>query len=118
MKKINIVKKNEDYNRIIKTGKAYRYKDYVVYIENTSDNIYHFGLSVGKKIGNAVTRNKYKRRIKNILDKITFKNNFNCIIIVKKGILTKTFQEMEEDIRQLVKCMNIIKEDINEEKDI
>lgn len=116
MKKINIVKKNEDYNRIIKTCKSYKYKDYIAYVEKTEDSIYHFGFSVGKKIGNAVIRNKYKRRIKNILDKIDFKNNFNCIIIVKKGILDKSFKQMEEDLIELVKKINIIKENENEEK--
>lgn len=116
MKKINIVKKNEDYNRIIKNCKPYKYNDYIAYLEKNNDSIFHFGFSVGKKIGNAVTRNKYKRRIKNILDKLIFKNGFNCIIIVKKGILNKSFQEMESDLFELLNRMNIIKEKKNEEK--
>ena len=49
MKKINIIKKNEDYNRIIKNCKSYKYKDFVAYIEWVDSSIYHFGFSVGKK---------------------------------------------------------------------
>lgn len=110
MKKINIVKKNDDYNRIIKKCKSYKYKDFVAYIEWVDNQVYHFGFSVGKKIGNAVTRNRIKRQVKSILDKLSFKNNFNCIIIVRKSILEKTFQDMQDELFELVKIMNITKE--------
>lgn len=109
MKKINIIKKNEDYNRIIKEYKPYKYKDYVVYVEWTSDKIYHFGFSVGKKIGNAVTRNKVKRKLKAILDNFIFKNGFNCIIIVRRGILDKSFLEMQTDINAIIEKIKIKK---------
>ena len=114
MKKINIVKKNEDYNRIIKNCKSYKYKDFIIYIEWINEDKYHFGFSVGKKIGNAVTRNKIKRQIKSILDKLIFKNGFNCIIIVKRGILNKSFNEMEKDLNDLIEKINIKKENTND----
>ena len=63
MKKINILQKSDDFERIIKNNKSYKYKDYIIYIEKNNDEIYHFGLSVGKKIGNAVIRNKVKRQL-------------------------------------------------------
>ena len=115
MKKINIVKSNEDFNRIIRNYKPYKYNDFLLYIEYNKENIYHFGFSVGKKIGNAVTRNKIKRQLKSILDKIDFKKGFNCIIIVKKGILSKTFTEMQNDLNVLIEKTNIKKEKKNEE---
>ena len=69
MKKINIIKSNQDYNRIIRGNKPYIYKDYMVYLERTNENIYRFGFSISKKIGGAVIRNKIKRQLKNIIDK-------------------------------------------------
>lgn len=114
MKKINIVKKNDDYNRIIKTARPFKYKDYVLYVEKTTDDSYHFGFSVGKKMGNAVTRNKIKRQLKNILDKKDYKNNFNCIIIVRKSILTKSFEERSTNLIDALSKLNIIKENTNE----
>ncbi len=98
MKKINIVKSNEDFDRIIKCNKPFKYKSFVVYIEWTNDTCYHFGFCVSKKIGNAVTRNKIKRRIKSAISGFDYKNNFNCIIITGKGILNESFQELSDNL--------------------
>lgn len=110
MKKINILKKNEDFSRIIASQKPYKYKDYIIYKEKQTTGISHFGISVGKKVGNAVIRNRIKRQIKNIIDHYPYKTDFNCIIIVKKGILTKTFSEMQEDILEIMKKIHILEE--------
>ena len=109
MKKINILKENREYNRIINEKKAFHYKDYVLYVEKNTNDIFHFGFSVGKKIGNAVTRNRIKRQLKNILDQKNYQNNFNCIIIVKKGILNKDFQNMRKDLLDAVEKLNLVK---------
>ena len=114
MKKINIIKKNQDYNRIINSIKPLKYNDFLFYVEENTNDYYKFGFSVGKKIGNAVTRNKIKRQVKSILDKIDFKNGFNCIIIVKKGILDKEFIRIQEDIFFAIKKLNLEKEKNNE----
>ena len=116
MKKINILKNSRDFDRIIKKNKPYKYKDYIIYIERGTNSIYKFGLSVGKKVGNAVKRNFIKRRIKAIIDEKDYQNNFNCIIIVGKGINEKTFEEMKENLFFSFKNLNIIKENVNEKK--
>ena len=69
MKKVNIIKESKDFDSIIHSNKPHKYKDYIIYIEYNDENTYRFGLSVGKKIGNAVTRNKVKRQFKKIIDK-------------------------------------------------
>ena len=109
MKKINILKKSNDFSRIIKNNKPFKYKDYIIYIEKKDPNIYNFGFSVGKKIGNAVTRNKIKRQLKNILDKKSFENNFNCVIIVGRGILNRSFSEREKNLIEALTKLNLIK---------
>lgn len=110
MKKINILKKNEDFSRIIKNEKPYKYKDYIIYKENHVGKNYQFGISVGKKIGNAVVRNKIRRQIKNIIDQNNYQKGFNCIIIVKKGIIEKNFSEMKEDLEVIMKKIHIMEE--------
>ena len=110
MKKINILKKSLDFERIIKNNKSYKYKDYIIYIEKNTNETYKFGISVGKKIGKAHIRNKIKRQIKSIIDKNNYQNGFNCIIIVGKKILERSYNEMEENLKDALKRLQIIEE--------
>ena len=110
MKKQNIIKENSEYNRIIQNISPYKYKDFLIYIERTDENVrYHFGFSIGKKIGNAVTRNRIKRQVKNIIDQMDYQNGFNCIIIVRKSILNKTYQDMQKKLLEALSRVDIKK---------
>lgn len=110
MKKINVVRENREFTRIIQKNKPFRYKDYVIYIDKREPSVYKFGLSVGKKVGNAVVRNKIKRQLRNILDKNDYKNNFDCIIIVGRGILKRSFLEMQDNLNFALKKLDVMKE--------
>ena len=114
MKKINIIKKNEEFARIIKNNNPYKNNSYIIYIENTIQNYYHFGISVSKKIGNAVVRNKIKRQIKCIIDKKDYKKDVNCIIIVRKNFLNNSFNYNERMLLEVFEKNKIFKEETNE----
>ena len=116
MKKRNIVKNNRDFNRIIQTNKPFKFKDYVIYMERVDGNDYHFGISVSKKLGNAVVRNKLKRQIRSIISKNDYQKNFNCIIILGRGILGRTYQEMDENLQIAFKKLNILLGGTHEKK--
>lgn len=111
MNKEHILKNNEDFQRIIKTCKYYKYKDYILYIEKNNSNSYYFGFSVGKKIGHAVTRNKIKRQLKSIVSKKDYQKGFNCIIIVGKNILNKSYSQMQIDLLEILEKLELIKGD-------
>jgi len=105
MKKQNIVKKAEDYNRIIKKRQGTKNKYFIINKEENKENIPKFGITFTKNIGNAVTRNKLKRRIKSIIDnnKKIYQNNQTYIIIAKKTTLELTYQELEKELTYLMK---------------
>ncbi|MDD3187403.1 MAG: ribonuclease P protein component [Bacilli bacterium] len=116
MKKTNILKENKDFKRIMNLNNCYKNKYYLIFIEKNEVIVnHHFGISVSKKLGNAVVRNKLKRQIKSIIDEKTYQNNFNCIIILRKDILNASFEEKKENLYNLLMKVNIIKGDKNEE---
>lgn len=60
------------------------------------------GYTVSKKVGNAVTRNKAKRRLREIFKILapTFaKNHFDYIVIAKKEISGSDFKKITSDLR-------------------
>jgi ribonuclease P protein component len=54
-----------------------------------------FGVSVGRTIGNAVTRNLVKRRLRSISRTVDLPAGIDVVIVAKPGAAGKTFQEME-----------------------
>ena len=103
LKRLEMVKKNSDFKEIILNGKSIKAKYYNIYYKDI-DNKCKFGLAVSKKIGNAVVRNKIKRRVKAIIDKNKkLFSNKNYIIMVKREILNLSFKEMEENLIEMLK---------------
>jgi ribonuclease P protein component len=104
MKKRDIVKSNILFNEIIDKGYRISNKYYVICRMKKEEESNKYGIAVGKKIGNAVVRNKIKRQIKNIIDQNynMFPNNHNYIIICKKEILDLTYQDMTNELVKLI----------------
>lgn len=105
MKKKEIVKNKKYFNNIIKNNNFVKNDLFVIYfVESRSENP-NFGIAVGKKLGNAVFRNKKKRIIRVILDKnkLLFPNNRDYIIMLREAGINKTFTELEQGFKKLLK---------------
>ncbi len=112
MKKINVVKENEEFNLVMKKGICMKNKYYVLYSIKNNLNRYRFGISVGKKVCNAVGRNKLKRQIRNILDyhKNLYSKEKDYIIIIRKSSFGEDYSILEENLVNLLKKMEEIYE--------
>lgn len=109
MKKINVLKYNREFDRIIKEKTPFKYKGFLVYLEIKENDYYKFGISVSKKLINAVGRNKIKRQIREIISKNNYEKSFNCIIIIRKSYLENDFNQNKEDLLFIFKKLKIIK---------
>ena len=105
MKKLNIIKKEQEINDIINTGKNIYNRYYYIYNkENSNNKYYRFCVCVSKKLGNAVIRNKNKRQIKDIIDKsnLSFKSNQDYVIILRKDINLLDFDQKKSELLSLL----------------
>lgn len=108
MKKKYIVQKKEEFNEIIRTKKPYKNKYLSIYIRKSNLDYPRFGISVPKKYGHAVERNKIKRQLKEIIDsnQILFKKSLDYIIIVKDGVKDQKYKEVEIEVQEMFKYIN------------
>ncbi len=113
MKKKFIVKNQRDFTKIIKSRKFVKNNVFVIYYLNNEEKYDRFGVSVGTKLGNAVFRNKYKRKIRAIVDnykktKKDYVNYKDYIIILREKGSNLSYKELEENF---VSLMNIIRKE-------
>jgi ribonuclease P protein component len=80
------------------------------FLENEPENTKcQFGITVSKKIGNAVTRNKQKRRIRNLLRDVTLiqlKQPVELVVIARVAINRRTFSQLKSEIKFITHKVN------------
>lgn len=103
MNKKYIISKNLEFQELIKKGKKEKTRFFVIHYKNNNYNYNRYGISVGKKIGKAVTRNKIKRQIKSILSKNKLNYSKDYVIIVRKEIFLLNYNEIEENLIKTLK---------------
>ena len=108
MKKEEVVKNNRDFDYIIKNGQFKKNNEFVIYYIDNEVDYDRFGISVSKKIGNAVVRNYYKRIIRNICDKNKnlYSKGKDYIIIMRKGLTILNFSDANQSMNNLLKKIN------------
>ena len=60
-----------------------------------------FGFTVSKRIGNAVTRNKAKRRLKEIVRTLQIKQGWDVVLIARPQIKLVEFTQMQTSAKDI-----------------
>ena len=102
--KILALSKNEEFRTLLKSKKASN-KYVTIFFGNLSkrnkDNL-NISFVTKKKIGNAVKRNKIKRRLRNIMNdackKISINLNYSYLVIAKSTMLNNEFKKIKETL--------------------
>ena len=104
--KIVALSKNEEFKTLLKKKKVTNKYVTIFFgnLNNKDNKKLNISFSVKKKIGNAVKRNKIKRRLKNIMNdavkKISINCNFSFLVIAKSTMLNNEFKNIKDTIFQ------------------
>ena len=107
--KLVTLKKRRDFVLSNRHGKKTFSKNFILqeYLNpNMSDHSLIFGFTATKRIGNAVKRNRAKRRMRALIssllkeDNILFKEKYSYVLIAKQSILKASFFEMHNQLKQ------------------
>ena len=104
--KIVALSKNEEFKTLLKKKKITN-KYVTIFFGNLHKKNNHklnISFVTKKKIGNAVMRNKIKRRLRNIMNdavkKISIKLNFSYLVICKPSVLNSDYANIKEILFQ------------------
>ena len=107
--KILALSKNEEFKNLLKKKRLSN--KYVTiffgYLNDKNNKKLNISFVTKKKIGNAVKRNKIKRRLRNILNeavkKISIKLNYSYLVIAKPTMLNNDYANIKEILFQSFK---------------
>ena len=107
--KILALSKNEDFKNLLKKKKATNKYVTIFYgiLDNKDIEKLNISFVTKKKLGNAVKRNKIKRRLKNIINEaiknMTIKCNYSYLVIAKPTMLNNEYKNIKETLFQSLK---------------
>ena len=104
--KIIALSKNEEFKSLLKKKKLTNKYVTIFFgkLPNKDNKKINISFSVKKKIGNAVCRNKIKRRLRSIMNdavkKISIKMDYSYLVIPKQNIINSEFKSIKETLFQ------------------
>lgn len=104
MKKEFRVCKNQEFSSIIQHHSFVKSSSFVLYYKKKKYDHARVGISVGKKLGNAVKRNKVKRQVRMMVDSLFhFQEEYDCICIVRPVYGRYNYEKNLAQLSQLKK---------------
>jgi ribonuclease P protein component len=99
MKRANRVRKHQEFDSIIHESRYVKSPRFVVYYRLRKEGESRIGISVSKRNGNSVTRNRIKRQIRAVIA-AGYKLNqpLDIIIVVRASYLPANFADEREEL--------------------
>lgn len=105
------LRKKQDFAKVFRHGKAAANHQFVVYVRHSPEAVpFRFGVSASKKVGNAVIRNRIRRRVKEIVRHMEpfIKPRIDIVCIVRKPALDLDHAALTKSIHHVFKRAGIL----------
>ena len=117
---IKSIKKRADFVNLSKKGVASPQKGLVLQaissIDKSNNKFIRFGVTATKKIGNAVVRNKCKRKLRALAKEVLVlyaKENSDYVLIARKATFERNISLLKSDLINALKEIKHIKQGLN-----
>ncbi|OGO83701.1 MAG: ribonuclease P protein component [Clostridiales bacterium GWC2_40_7] len=114
MDKTVSLKKNYEFMRLYKKGKFFVGKYLVLYVKRNNTKNNRLGITVNKKVGKAVRRNRIKRLIKECYRhyEVSMKDGCDLVFVARSSELMPGYLEINREMKFLLKKMDVFMQDV------
>ena len=108
--KSSTLKTNRDFRRVYNRGKSVLMPSIVLYKLPTRHPINRIGFTVSNKIGNAVTRNRIRRRLREAyrLNEDRIKEGFDLVIVARHKSVESDYKSLESELIDALSFLGLI----------
>ena len=105
-----VMRENKDFLNMYKKGRYITSKYSVIYVKPNNRPFNRFGITAGKKIGNAVARNRAKRLIRLAYQKAEVKLpvGIDIVIVARVNAKGSGYKEIESALLHLGRLHHIV----------
>lgn len=112
MKKTYRIKRQQDFDAIFKANHSVANRRFVVYQLERQQGHFRVGLSVSKKLGNAVTRNRIKRRLRHALQELKpHLRTADFVVIARQGVQELSYQDLLKNLTHVLTLATLYQKD-------
>jgi len=104
------LKKNHEFRRLYAKGRSAVSSTLVVYMRRTGRGGNRVGITVTAKLGNAVTRNRVRRRLREIyrLHEEALRRGADLVIVARARSVTASYAELERDFLDCCRRLGLL----------
>lgn len=120
MKQTVPMKENRDFKRLYWRGRSEAGRYVAVYCKKNMLEYNRLGITVSTKIGNAVTRNRIKRLIREAyrLHEFQLVDGMDFVIVARSRAKGATYWDIEKSFLKAAKKLQVLKADVQPETEI
>ena len=110
MSVVPTLKASPEFQRIAREGKRWTCSFFILQLQKRPDAPFRLGLTASRKVGNAVVRNRAKRRLREmvrLLLKEKTLSGFEIVLIAKTAAASADFAQMQSDLRRGLEVLGV-----------
>jgi ribonuclease P protein component len=113
MKTTVSLKKNHEFRRLYSKGKSAATPLFVMYCRRNGKRENRIGLTVSTKLGNAVIRNRIRRRLRETyrLHEDKLKTGFDIVFVARQAVRDAPFDRLRADLLRLGGKLSLLSEE-------
>jgi ribonuclease P protein component len=110
MKRLYRLRRNRDFQQVRRSGKYYASPLVVLAFLQNELNHSRFGFVVSKRSGNAVRRNKIKRRMREVIRQFIprIKPGFDLVFVARQPIRQANYNQIQQSLAYLLKKADLL----------